>query len=481
MWYLWAIQCRGKSDNCGRATLTDLALEALDDVRAQYVEEGSGDKGITTDKNKGSQETDVQSMVKVSKDFWNVRSTRSNEVGPKEMTGLSPQHHKIFNGMILYLIIAVDLLIQVFAENLGIIDSTIWFYGVLLIATICFDMGIGVYHEGKVENAMQSFKMTKQGSDVNDITNSGTGHFPVVATDVALASGCGVFECISMCDSTTETILQCIWHKIYDGFIYLIITVDLLVHVFAANRGIADSIIRLYFALLIATACFNIGICIYHAGNVVENANTSYKTMEKKLDTKDCAISGTGLIAEESTSGALASNCDIFAPKSTHDLTTQMLCRCMWHKWLAFCVYNTSLVNFYAAYLTLNGCKKHVTALINTFFGWTGARMSTYVFETNECITNSFTAKFTAMKHTIIHVLSSASHLLAPCTMPVKVQRRRFFKRSSTFIMLAVVFTVSIIAESQAQQVSSQFCVLLLPSSSSSYQHRHPHISLCND
>jgi hypothetical protein len=107
--------------------------------------------------------------------------------------------------------------------------------------------------------------------------------------------------------------------------------------------------------------------------------------------------------------------------------------------------------------------------------------MSTYVFETNECIANSFTAKFTAMKHTIIHVFSSASHLLAPCTMPVKVQRRRFFKRSSTFIMLAVVFTVSIIAESQAQQVSSQFCVLLLPSSSSSYQHMHPHISLCND
>jgi hypothetical protein len=84
------------------------------------------------------------------------------------------------------------------------------------------------------------------------------------------------------------------------------------------------------------------------------------------------------------------------------------------------------------------------------------------------------------MKHTIIHVLSSASHLLAPCTMPVKVQRRRFFKRSSTFIMLAVVFTVSIIAESQAQQVSLQFCVLLLPSSSL-YQQMHPHISFCND
>ena len=449
------------------------AREALDDVRAQYVEEGSGDKGITTDKNKGSQETDVQSMVKVSKDFWNVRSTRSDEVGPKETTGLSPQDHKIYNGMILYLIIAVDLLIQVFAENLGIIDSTIWFYGVLLIATICFDMGIGVYHEGKVENAMQSFKMTKQGSDVNDITNSGTGHFPVVATDVALASGCGVFECISMCDSTTETILQCIWHKIYDRFIYLIITVDLLVHVFAANRGIADSTIRLYFALLIATACFNIGICMYHAGNVVENANTSYKTMVKKLDTKDCAISGTGLIAEESTSGALASNCDIFAPKSTHDLTTQTLCRFIWHKWLAFCVYNTSLVNFYAAYLTLNGCKKHVTALINTFFGWTGARMSTYVFETNECIANSFTAKFTAMKHTIIHVLSSASHLLVPHMTPVKLQRRRLFERRSSIIMLAVVFIVSIIAETEGQQVSLQFYFVL---SSASLLHLHMRI-----
>jgi hypothetical protein len=107
-----------------------------------------------------------------------------------------------------------------------------------------------------------------------------------------------------------------------------------------------------------------------------------------------------------------------------------------------------------------------MTALINTF-------MSTNVSETNECITNSFTAKFTAMKH---NLLSSVSNLLAP----VKVQRRRFFKRSSTFIILAVVFTVSIIAESQAQQVSLQFCVLLLPSSSL-YQQMHPHISFCND
>jgi hypothetical protein len=29
MWYLWAIQCRGKSDNCRRVTLTDLALDAF--------------------------------------------------------------------------------------------------------------------------------------------------------------------------------------------------------------------------------------------------------------------------------------------------------------------------------------------------------------------------------------------------------------------------------------------------------------------
>jgi hypothetical protein len=277
-----------------------------------------------------------------------------------------------------------------------------------------------------------------------------------------------------MCDSTTETILQCIWHKIYDGFIYLIITVDLLVHVFAANRGIADSTIRFFFALLIATACFNIGICIYHAGSVVENANTSYKTMEKKLDTKDCAISGTGLIAEESTIGALASNCDIFAPKSTHDLTTQTL-------WLAFCVYNTSLVNFYAAYLTLNGCKKHVTALINTFIGWTGAKMSTYVFKTNECIANSFTAKFTAMKHTIIHVLFSASHLLVPHMTTVKLQSR-FFERRSSIIMLYVVFLVSIIAGSQGQQVSLQFYFVLSSSSSLILisAHAHPHFLPCN-
>ena len=29
MWYLRAIQCRGKRNNCGKATLIDLALEAL--------------------------------------------------------------------------------------------------------------------------------------------------------------------------------------------------------------------------------------------------------------------------------------------------------------------------------------------------------------------------------------------------------------------------------------------------------------------
>jgi hypothetical protein len=145
----------------------------------------------------------------------------------------------------------------------------------------------------------------------------------------------------------------------------------------------------------------------------------------------------------------------------------------MWHKWLAFCVYNTSLVNFYAAYLTLNGCKKHVTALINTFFGWTGARMSTYVFETNECIANSFTAKFTAMKHTIIHVLSSASHLLVPHMTPVKLQRRRLFERRSSIIILAVVFIVSIIAETEGQQVSLQFYFVL---SSSSLLHLHMRI-----
>jgi hypothetical protein len=249
-------------------------------------------------------------------------------------------------------------------------------------------------------------------------------------------------------------------HKIYNGMIfYLVITVDLLIQVFAENRGINGSTIRFYFGLMIAIAWFNIGISIYHEGNV-ENSNKSYKTTEKKRDTTDCVISGTA------TGRALASKCDIFAYKSTHDLTTQTLCQFMWHKWFAFCIYNMCLANIYAAYLTLNGCKKHMTALINTF-------MSTNVSETNECITNSFTAKFTAMKH---NLLSSVSNLLAP----VKVQRRRFFKRSSTFIILAVVFTVSIIAESQAQQVSLQFCVLLLPSSSL-YQQMHPHITFCND
>ena len=446
-----------------------------------FINNGSGDKGITPDKNKGSGETcksrnTVQSMVKFSKNFLKFRSTRSGEVGPKDTKGLSPHHRKFYNGMIFYLIIAVDLLIQVLTENCEIYDSTIRFYGVLLIATVCFDMGIGVYQKGKFENAFESFKISKKSSEVNDhIVNSVTGLLPAVATDMALAYGCGVFNCISMCDLTTETLLQCIRDKIHDGCIYLIVAVDLLIQVFAENRGVTDSTIQLYFALLIALACFNFGICIYHEGNV-ENANKIYKTMKKKCDTKDCVISGTRLLAEEAIGKALASNCDIFTCKSTLDLTTQTLRQVTWHKWFAFCN-NMCLVNFHAAaYLTLNGWKKHVTALINTFIGWTGARMSTFFFETNECIANSFTAKFTAMRRTIILVLSSVSHLLVQRMTPVKVQRRKFFTRSSTIVMLAVLFTVSIIAGGQAQQVGLQFCFLLL--SSSLYRHMHPHFLL---
>jgi uncharacterized membrane protein YhaH (DUF805 family) len=106
--------------------------------------------------------------------------------------------------------------------------------------------------------------------------------------------------------------------------------------------------------------------------------------------------------------------------------------------------------------------------------------MSTYVFETNECIANSFTAKFTAMKHTIIHVLSSASHLLVPHMTPVKLQRRRLFERRSSIIILAVVFIVSIIAETEGQQVSSQFYFVLIFVIVITSAHAHPHFLPCN-
>jgi hypothetical protein len=188
-----------------------------------------------------------------------------------------------------------------------------------------------------------------------------------------------------------------------------------------------------------------------HMGITPDKKNSSHEKM-------DCVIYGSGLVTKKATGRALASNCDIFACKSTHDSTTKSLCQFMWHKWVAFCIYNMCLVTFCAAYLTLSRCKKRVIASINTFIGCTGAVMSTNVFETNKYIANSFTAaNFTAIEHTTIRIISSFSDLLASHAISVKFQRKRFVKRSSTTIMLAVTLIVSIVAGSQAQQVSLQF------------------------
>jgi hypothetical protein len=230
---------------------------------------------------------------------------------------------------------------------------------------------------------------------------------------------------------------------------------------FVTDHGITNCIIWLHVVLLMATV-FS-----------VFNKSDEGLLLDGQWKTTDCVISGM------TTGWALPSICDIFLCKSMHDLTTQTLCKFMWHNLFAFCMYYMCLVTFCAAYLTLIRCKKHGTTLINTFLiGWTGAgMMSTYVSETNECITNSFTAKLTTMKHTITHVLSSVSHLLAPHMTLLKVQRRRFIKRSSTIIMLAVVFIVPIIAGSP--QVSLQFCFLLLSSLYNISAHAS-HLSVCN-
>jgi hypothetical protein len=178
------------------------------------------------------------------------------------------------------------------------------------------------------------------------------------------------------------------------------------------------------------------------------NKSDEVLLLDDRWETTDCVISGitTGL--------TIPSICDIFECKSMHDLTT--------HKWFAFCMYYMCLVTFYASYLALIRCKKHVTTLNTTFLiGWTGARMlSTNASETNECITNTLFAKLTTMKHTITHVLSSISHCLVPHMTPLKMQRRRLTKKRHTIIMLAVMFIVPIIAGSQ--QVSLQFWYLLL-------------------
>jgi hypothetical protein len=193
---------------------------------------------------------------------------------------------------------------------------------------------------------------------------------------------------------------------------------------------------------------------------LVDNANKIHKMIEEKGrdTTNDCAIasSGSGLFFGEATSWAnrdvaLASNF-----KSSHHLTTQTLCKFMWRKWFDFCVCNMCLVTFYAAYLTLNGEKKHLTALVNTFIGRTVARISLYLLGTQESVVKSFNANLTAMNNTATNLLRTVSHLSAPFMMPVKFERRRVVKRSSTPNMLAVVLIVSITTIAQAQQVSLQ-------------------------
>ncbi len=311
-----------------------------------FIKSGSGDKGITPHKTQGSRETanalnTVQSMVEVSCDFWKVRSTRGGEAGPQQAEDLSPHHHKIYDGTIFYLIIAVDLLIQILAKDSGITGKTLWSYFVLLISIVCFNVGIFTYPKGDVKSANKGYNMT-----------------------------------------------------------------------------------------------------------------------EKQHDTKDCVISVSGLVAEEATGKALASTSDIYACKSTHDLTTLTLCHFMWRKWFTFCTYYMCLLYFVIFYASqmLSGCKDRVTAFINTFISWTSTRTSTHVFETKKHIAKSFTVNFTAIEHPPIHAISSVFHMLVPNLMPAKFPRRRFFKRSSTTIMLAL----SIIAGSQAQQVSLQFLFLIL-------------------
>ena len=216
----------------------------------------------------------------------------------------------------------------------------------------------------------------------------------------------------------------------------------------------------------------------------VENANKIHKTIEERRHTtKDCVISssGSGLVFEEVTGWALAPNRDdtlASNSKSTHHLTAQTLCKFMWHKWFTFCIYIMCLVTYYAGYLTLNGDKKRFTALINTFIGRTGARISLYLFEAYECFAKSFHANLKAINHTITNVLSAVSHLPVPYNMmPVTFERRRVFKRSSTTNILAVVLismvSSTIIIGGQARQVSLQFWFRLVLLSL--YQDMHPH------
>ena len=255
-----------------------------------------------------------------------------------------------------------------------------------------------------------------------------------------------------------------LWPKIYSGLISLTIAAILLVQALVTDRGITDCIIWFHAVLLIATVCSVIGIDISCEGNI-KNENGDRKRMEMNCYTKSIGTFTSGLIPEEASGKAFASNCDDFGCISMHDLTTKALCVCMWHKLFAFCVYVMSRVTFNAALLPLNGCKKQLSASIITCIGWAGS-VGAFLknFVTDGCITNS---KFAATKHTIIHVLVPVVHLLVPDITPLKGRRKTVVKRSSVLSMLCVLFLLSAVLGGQAQQVSLQLCCLLLSSSCS--------------
>jgi hypothetical protein len=234
---------------------------------------------------------------------------------------------------------------------------------------------------------------------------------------------------------------------------------------FATNRGITDCIIWFHVVRLIATVLSVFGIDVYCKGNI-KNENEAGKRMEMNCYTKGIGTFTSGLIPKEATGKSFASNCYDFCCISMHDLTTQALCACMWHKLLAFCVYVMSRVTFNAALLPLKGCKKQLSTSIISFIGWAGSVGTlSKNFVTDGRIINSC---FAATKHTKIHVLVPVVHLLVPNITPLKGRRNTVVKRSSAVNMLCVIFLLSAVLGGQAQQVSLQLCCLLLLSSSCS-------------
>jgi hypothetical protein len=253
-----------------------------------------------------------------------------------------------------------------------------------------------------------------------------------------------------------------LWHKISSGLISLIIAAILLVQAIVTNCGITDCIIWFHVVLLIATVCSVIGIDVYCKGNI-KNENEARKRMEMNCNTKSIGTFTSGLIPEEASGKAFASNCDNFGCIS---LTTQALCACMWHKLLAFCVYVMSRATFNAALLPLNGCKKQLSTSIITFIGCAGSIGTLFKnFVTDGRIINS---NFAAMKHTNIHVLVPVVHLIVPDITPLIGRKKTFAKRSSALSIFCVMFLLSAVLGGQAQQVSLQFCCLHLLSSSCS-------------